>query len=55
MRIVGGLMIEMSSCWKSATAWIVIGIVPGQIKTLHTLPRARFQTAEAVKNPSANG
>ena len=47
MRIVGGLMIsarERIVLLEVGEEWIVIGIVPGQIKTLHTLPKGEIQT-----------
>lgn len=46
MRIVGGLMIsarERIVLLEVGDEWIVIGIVPGQIKTLHTLPKGEIQ------------
>jgi len=42
MRIVGGLMVsprERIVLLEVGDTWVVIGIVPGQIKTLHTLPK----------------
>ena len=42
MRIVGGLMIsprERIVLLEIGETWVVVGIVPGQIKTLHTLPK----------------
>ena len=42
MRIIGGLMIsprERIVLLEVDETWIVVGIVPGQIKTLHTLPK----------------
>ena len=46
MRIVGGLMIsarERIVLLEVGDEWIVIGIVPGQIKTLHILPKGEIQ------------
>ena len=46
LRIVGGLMIsarERIVLLEVGDEWIVIGIVPGQIKTLHTLPKGEIQ------------
>ena len=46
MRIVGGLMIsarERIVLLEVGDEWIVIGIVPGQIKTLHTLTKGEIQ------------
>ena len=48
MRIVGGLMIstrERLVLVEVGDAWIVIGIVPGQIKTLHTLQKGELPLA----------
>ena len=45
MRIVGGLMIsprERIVPLEVGETWIVVGIVPGQIKTLHTLPKGEL-------------
>ena len=42
MRIVGQLMIstrERVVLLEVGDQWIVVGVVPGQIKTLHTLPK----------------
>ena len=42
MRIAGGLMIgprERILLVEIDETWLVVGIVPGQIKTLHTLPK----------------
>ncbi len=42
MHIIGGLMIgarERIVLIEVEDTWIVVGIVPGQIKTLHTLPK----------------
>lgn len=42
MRIVGGLMLsprERIVLVEVEDTWLVVGIVPGQIKTLHTLPK----------------
>ena len=45
MRIIGGLMIsprERIVLLEVDETWIVVGIVPGQIKTLHTLPKGNL-------------
>ena len=42
LRLVGGLMIgtrERIVLVEVAETWIVVGIAPGQIRTLHTLPK----------------
>ena len=45
MRVVGGIMIsprERIVLVEIEDTWIVVGIVPGQIKTLHTLPKGEL-------------
>ncbi len=45
LRIVGGLMVsprERIVLLEVGETWIVVGIVPGQIKTLHTLPKGEL-------------
>lgn len=42
MRIIGGVSLgprERIVLVEVGDAWLVIGIVPGQIRTLHTLPK----------------
>jgi flagellar protein FliO/FliZ len=42
LRVVGGLMLgprERVVLIEVGETWLVVGIVPGQIKTLHTLPK----------------
>lgn len=51
LRIVGGLMIgtrERIVLVEVADTWLVIGLVPGQIRTLHTLPKGELQTPSAA-------
>lgn len=53
LRIVGGLMIsprERIVLLEVGDTWIVVGIVPGQIKTLHTLPKGQLPPAKEVDN-----
>ncbi len=48
LRFVGGLMIgtrERIVLVEIADTWIVVGLVPGQIRTLHTLPKGELQPA----------
>lgn len=48
MRIVGGLMIsprERIVLLEVGETWVVVGIVPGQIKTLHTMPKGELPVA----------
>lgn len=45
LRIVGGLMIsarERIVLVEVGSSWLVVGIVPGQIKTLHTLAKGEL-------------
>ncbi|MFZ4535669.1 flagellar biosynthetic protein FliO [Propionivibrio sp.] len=54
LRIVGGLMIstrERIVLVEVGDAWIVIGIVPGQIKTLHTLPKGELPASQSGEKP----
>ena len=47
LRIVGGLVIgprERIVLVEIADSWIVVGLVPGQIRTLHTLPKGELGT-----------
>ena len=54
MKIVGGLMIsarERIVLVEVGDDWIVVGIVPGQIKTLHTLPKGELPVASNMEKP----
>lgn len=45
MRIVGGVALgprERIVLVEAGDTWLVIGIVPGQIRTLHTMPKGEF-------------
>ena len=47
LRVVGGLMIgtrERIVLVEVGETWLVIGLVPGQIRTLHTLPKGELKT-----------
>ena len=49
LRLVGGLMIgtrERIVLIEVEDTWIVVGIVPGQIRTLHTLPKGEAPAAQ---------
>jgi len=53
LRIVGGLMIsprERIVLLEVGDTWIVVGIVPGQIKTLHTLPKGELPPTKDTDN-----
>ena len=45
MKVIGGMMIsprERILLIEVGESWLVIGVVPGQIKTLHTLPKGEL-------------
>ncbi|MBK7673905.1 MAG: flagellar biosynthetic protein FliO [Candidatus Accumulibacter sp.] len=46
LRVVGGLMVgtrERIVLVEIGDTWIVVGLVPGQIRTLHTLPKGELK------------
>jgi flagellar protein FliO/FliZ len=50
MRVVGGLMLstrERIVLVEIGDTWLVVGIVPGQIKTLHTLAKSDLPPMDA--------
>ena len=52
MRIVGGLMIsarERILLVEVGESWLVVGVVPGQIKILHTLPKGELPDGNGEK------
>ena len=54
LRVVGGLMIsprERIVLIEVADSWLVVGIVPGQIKTLHTLPKGDLPAPPNSEKP----
>ena len=54
LRVVGGLMIstrERIVLVEVGDTWIVVGIVPGQIKTLHTLPKGELPVTKDNERP----
>jgi flagellar protein FliO/FliZ len=51
LRVVGGLMLgprERIALIEIGETWLVVGIVPGQIKTLHTLPKGDLPPGDAA-------
>jgi flagellar protein FliO/FliZ len=53
LRVVGGLMLgprERIVLLEVGETWLVVGIVPGQIKTLHTLPRGELPAGKDAEN-----
>jgi flagellar protein FliO/FliZ len=54
LRVVGGLMLstrERIVLVEVGDTWIVVGIVPGQIRTLHTLPREELPVRKDSERP----
>ncbi len=54
MKIVGGLMLstrERIVLIEVGDTWVVVGIVPGQIKTLHTLPKGELPATNSAERP----
>ena len=50
LRMVGGLMVgtrERIVVVEIEDTWIVVGLAPGQMRTLHTLPRGELPAASA--------
>ena len=57
MRILGGLMIsprERIVLLEVNETWVIVGIVPGQIKTLHTLPKGEIPSDKDGENRFGN-
>lgn len=57
LRVVGGLMLsarERIVLVEVGESWIVVGVVPGQIKTLHTLPRGELPAESGGDKPFAH-
>ena len=53
MKVVGGVALgprERIVLVEVGESWLVIGIVPGQIRTLHTLPKGSLSSLEG-SNP----
>ena len=53
LRVVGGLMLsprERIVLVEVGETWLVVGIVPGQIKTLHTLPKGELPAGKDAEN-----
>ena len=54
LRVIGGLMIsprERIILVEVGDSWLVVGVVPGQIKTLHTLPKGELPENLAGEKP----
>lgn len=54
LRIVGGLMIgsrERVVLLEVGDVWLVVGVSPSQIRTLHTMPKGDVQQAPSDEKP----
>ena len=54
MKIIGGLMIstrERIMLVEIGDTWLIVGVVPGQIKTLHTLPKGELPVDSGNEKP----
>ena len=52
MRVIGGVALgpkERIVLLEVGEQWLVVGIVPGQIRTLHTLARGELQTLPSLE------
>ena len=57
LRVVGGLMLgarERIVLLEVGESWIVVGIGPGQINTLHTLPKGDVPASTSGEKPFAH-
>jgi flagellar protein FliO/FliZ len=53
LRLVGGLMLsprERIVLLEIGETWVVVGVVPGQIKTLYTLPKGELPAGKDAEN-----
>lgn len=53
MKIVGGVTLgprERMVMVEVGDSWLIIGIVPGQIRTLHTMPRGHLANQDPATN-----
>jgi flagellar protein FliO/FliZ len=53
LRVVGGLVLgprERIVLLEIGETWLVVGIVPGQIKTLYTLPKGELPVGKDAEN-----
>jgi flagellar protein FliO/FliZ len=51
MKVIGGVALgprERIVLVEVGESWLVIGIVPGQIRTLHTMPRGTLESPQAA-------
>ena len=53
MKVIGGVTLgprERMVMVEVGDSWLVIGIVPGQIRTLHTMPRGQLADQDHAAN-----
>lgn len=51
MKVIGGVALgprERIMLIEAGDTWLVVGIVPGQIRTLHTMPRGQLTEADGA-------
>jgi len=56
MRVISGIALgpkERIVLVEVADSWLVVGIVPGQIRTLHTLPKGEYEMPAGQSTPPA--
>lgn len=54
LRVVGGLMIstrERIIVVEVGDTWLIVGVGPGQMRTLHTMPKGELSPASAGDKP----
>lgn len=54
MRIVGGLMLgarERIVLIEIGDTWLLVGMTPGQMRTLHTMPKGELPAPTGHENP----
>jgi flagellar protein FliO/FliZ len=54
LRVVGGLMLgtrERIVLLEIGDVWLVVGICPGQIQTLHTMPKGEIPAIKSDEKP----
>lgn len=58
MRIVGGVMLsqrERLVLVEVGETWLVIGVAPGQVRAVHSMPRPPQSEIDAVKSATMSG
>lgn len=57
LRLLGGIALgprERIVLVEAGEQWLVVGVVPGQIRTLHRMPRGAFEPEAEGKAPAAS-